>query len=69
MLELARSSLAGGGTRPAPLMTADPRALPSLRSDGLLLPAGPQFAFRAAMSSPMTRCGTSRWPGSSPARV
>jgi len=47
MTGLARLRLAGGGTGPAPLMTADPRALPSLRSDGLLLPAGPHFAFRA----------------------
>jgi Mrp family chromosome partitioning ATPase len=46
MLELARRSLAeGSGPATAPMM-ADPYALPSLRSDGLLLPAGPQFAFR-----------------------
>ncbi|MGO9160854.1 MAG: hypothetical protein ACLP7J_09110 [Streptosporangiaceae bacterium] len=42
---LARRRLAGGSGQ-APLMTADPLALPSLRSDGLLLPAGPLFAFR-----------------------
>jgi hypothetical protein len=46
MTGLARLRLAGG-SRPAPPMTADPRALPSLRSDGLLLPAGPHFAFQA----------------------
>jgi len=45
MTGLARLRLAGGGTGPVPLMTADPRALPSLRSDGMLLPAGPHFAF------------------------
>jgi hypothetical protein len=45
MTGLARLRLAGSG--PGPLMTADSRALPSLRSDGLLLPAGPHFAFRA----------------------
>lgn len=47
MTGLARLRLAGSGSGPAPLTTADPRALPSLRSDGLLLPAGPHFAFRA----------------------
>lgn len=38
-------------------MTADPRALASLRSDGLLLPAGPRFAFRRGdeFSSDMVR--------------
>lgn len=46
MTGLARLRLAGGAA-PAPLMTADSRALPSLRSDGLLLPAGPHFAFRS----------------------
>jgi hypothetical protein len=45
MLELARRSLAPSGAAPAPMM-ADPNALPSLRSDGLLLSAGPEFAFR-----------------------
>ena len=46
MLELARRSLAAGSGAPAAPVMADPYALPSLRSDGLLLPAGPQFAFR-----------------------
>lgn len=46
MTGLARFRLMGGSGPMGP-MTADSRALPSLRSDGLLLPAGPQFAFRA----------------------
>jgi hypothetical protein len=45
MTGLARRHLSGGGGAGAAL-TADPRALASLRMDGLLLPAGPGFAFR-----------------------
>ena len=56
MIGLARRRLAGSGT-PAGRLTADPRALASLRSDGLLLPAGPRFAFRRGdeFSSDMVR--------------
>jgi hypothetical protein len=45
MIGLARRHLAASGADGIPV-TADPRALASLRSDGLLLPAGPRFAFR-----------------------
>ena len=56
MIGLARRYLAGSGTPGIPV-TADPRALASLRSDGLLLPAGPRFAFRRGdeFSSDMVR--------------
>ena len=56
MIGLARRHLAGSGTPGIPV-TADPRALASLRSDGLLLPAGPRFAFRRGdeFSSDMVR--------------
>jgi hypothetical protein len=46
MIGLARRRLAPSGTPGIPL-TADPRALASLRSDGLLLPAGSGYAFRS----------------------
>jgi hypothetical protein len=45
MVQLARASLAASGGDAAAAV-GDPYALPSLRSDGLLLPAGAQFAFR-----------------------
>ena len=64
---LARRHLAGSAAG-APL-TADPRALASLRSDGLLLPAGRGFAFRRGDGSPATRCATLRWRSCSPARA
>ena len=56
MIGLARRYLAGSGT-PGISVRADPRALASLRSDGLLLPAGPRFAFRRGdeFSSDMVR--------------
>jgi hypothetical protein len=44
MTGLARRRLAGRG--PGGPLTSDSRALASLRSDGLLLPAGPRFALR-----------------------
>lgn len=44
MIGLARRRLPGASADGP--VTADPRALASLRSDGLLLPAGPRFAFR-----------------------
>ena len=45
MLGLARRRLTRSGGAWTPV-SSDPRALASLRSDGLLLPAGPRFAFR-----------------------
>ncbi len=56
MIGLARRYLTGSSTR-GTVVTADPRALASLRSDGLLLPTGPRFAFRQGdeFSSDMVR--------------
>lgn len=56
MTGLARRQLTGSRAPGAPV-TTDPRALASLRSDGLLLPAGPRFAFRQGdeFSSDMVR--------------
>jgi hypothetical protein len=56
MIGLARRYLAGSATPGTP-PSADPRALASLRSDGLLLSAGPRFAFRRGdeFSSDMVR--------------